>query len=99
MGAEPHQEKLEATEEIVRRPYPITFIGPITEQKVGRNTIHVFHVLQYASGIIKLEYPDKSSAKTARDQLLKSNHTYKVPSDKLLQAIYEALTAISGEAP
>lgn len=81
----------------MRRPDPITFIGPITQHKVGRKTIHVFHVLQHLSGIIKLEYPDKSSAKAARDQLLQSNHTYKVPSNKLLQAIYEAITNNSGE--
>lgn len=79
------------------RPESITFIGPVSAEKSGRATTYNFHVLQHTSGVIKLEYPDKSTAKAAREQLLKSKHTYKVPSNKLLQAIYEALAANSGE--
>ncbi|MCL4743799.1 MAG: hypothetical protein KJZ83_00140 [Burkholderiaceae bacterium] len=70
----------------------MTFIGPITSAEAGEQVpSHSFMVLQPSSGIIKLDYPDKATAKAARDQLLQSSHTHKVPSNKLLAAIHEAL--------
>lgn len=47
--------------------------------------------------MIKLEYPDKPTATQARNQLLKSSHTYKVPSNTLLQAIQEALSEAANQ--
>ena len=77
------------------RQSSITFLGPITVSDSGCH----FNVLQPKSGLIKLEYPDKPTAKAARDQLLQSSHTHKVASNKLLQAICDALGEASGENP
>lgn len=81
-------------------PAPRTFIGPvIVEKRAGQITSINFHVLQSTSGMIKLEYPSKAEATAARAQLLKSRHTHKVPSNTLLQAIQEALSEVSQQAP
>ena len=84
----------------MRRPLlaAMTFIGPITTEKAGaRPWPSQFLILQPGSGVIKLEYPDRATAKAARDQLLQSPHTHKVPSNKLLMAILQALAEHSGE--
>lgn len=84
----------------VAAPAPKTFIGPvIVEKRAGQITSINFHVLQSTSGMIKLEYPSKAEATSARTQLLKSRHTYKVPSNALLQAIQEALSEVAPPAP
>lgn len=80
-------------------PAPKTFIGPVmVEKRAGTITSINFHVLQSTSGMIKLEYPSKADATAARKQLLKSRHTYRVPSNALLQAIQEALSEASQQA-
>jgi hypothetical protein len=76
-----------------------TFIGPITEESRAGHRTAYFMILQAGSGVIKLEYPDKTEAGKARGQLLQSNHSFKVPSNKLLQAIYEALLEAIGGTP
>lgn len=81
-------------------PAPKTFIGPVSvEKRAGQITSINFHVLQSTSGMIKLEYSSKQEATAARTQLLKSRHTYKVPSNALLQAIQEALSEVANQSP
>jgi hypothetical protein len=76
-----------------------TFIGPITEESRAGHRRAYFMILQAGSGLIKLEYPDKTEAGKARGQLLQSNHSHKVPSNELLQAICEALSEAIGAPP
>lgn len=77
-----------------------TFIGPVAvDMRAGKLISAYFYVLQKGSGMLKLDYPDKASATSARTQLLKSNHTHKVGSNTLLQAIQEALSEGMPEQP
>lgn len=77
----------------MRRPESdaVTFVGPITFEPGHANGPRHFYVLQSWADPLKLEYPDKPTAKAARDQILKAEHTHPLQSNKLLMAIHKAL--------
>jgi len=74
----------------------LTFVGPVTTNHIvakGQRIRSVYFVLMQAgSNPIKLEYSSKAEAKDARAQLLKTDNVFPVPSNRLLQAIHEALS-------
>lgn len=70
---------------------PVTFVSSVAQTRKGTAQ---FLVLQSGGqGPLKLEYPDKASAMSARAQIMKSGNTYTVASMKLFGAISEALRA------
>ena len=73
----------------MRRPEEshVTFVGPISFAHGPRH----FLVLQGGADPLKLEYPDKPSAKAARNQILKADNTHPLGSNKLLMAIHKAI--------
>ncbi len=72
---------------------PVTFLGPIGNfgAKKGKRSCG-FLMLQSAGGeLLKLEYPDRPSAREARNTLLKMDWSFPVPKANLLYGIEKGL--------
>lgn len=81
----------------MRRPEPITFIGPI-KKKPSKEPLHrnnrVINLVQVGSGgitTLSLEFPSHREAQTTRKSLMKGDHTHPLQSLTILTAVHNAL--------
>lgn len=71
-----------------RDPSLVTFLGPI--QKKGDE--YLFRVVQ-SGGAVPFAFPTYREARRMRSTLAQEPRTYKVPTEKLLSAIAEAVSS------